>query len=75
MAQKMTKRGQMDNEITYEFVCDTLSDLHSIDPQYVTMGSVATVISGDTGFEVYMANSQKQWINLSGGSSAEEDEP
>lgn len=75
MAQKMTKRGQMDNEITYEFVCDTVSDLLTIDPQYVTMGSVATVISGDTGFEVYMANSQKQWINLSGGSSAEEDEP
>jgi hypothetical protein len=39
------------------------------------MGSVATVIQGDTGFEVYMANSKKQWINLSGGSSAEEDEP
>jgi hypothetical protein len=39
------------------------------------MGSVATVISGSAGFEVYMANSQKQWINLSGGSSAEEDEP
>ena len=75
MAQKMTKRGQADNEVTYEFVCDTVADLSKIDPQYITMGSVATVIEGETGFEVYMANSKKQWINLSGGSSAEEDEP
>lgn len=28
------------------------------------MGSVATVIAGETGFEVYMANSQKEWVNL-----------
>lgn len=75
MAQKMTKRGNLDNEITYEFVCDTTADLQAIDPQYITMGSVATVIQGGSGFEVYMANSQKQWINLSGGSSAEEEEP
>lgn len=75
MAQIMTKRGNLDNVVTYEFVCDTFADLQAIDPQYVTMGSVATVIEGEGGFEVYMANSQKQWINLSGGSSAEEDEP
>ena len=70
MAQIMTKRGQADNIVTYEFICDTLSDLSKIDPQYITMGSIATVIEGDTGFEVYMANSQKQWINI-GGTSAE----
>ena len=75
MAQIMTKRGNLDNIVTYEFICDTLADLLAIEPEYVTMGSIATVISGDSGFEVYMANSQKQWINLSGGSSAEEDEP
>lgn len=75
MAQIMTKRGDADNIVTYEFICDTTADLQKIDPQYITMGSVATVIQGDTGFEVYMANSKKQWINLSGGSSAEEDEP
>ena len=75
MAQIMTKRGNLDNVVTYEFVCDTLADLQAIDPQYITMGSVATVISGSAGFEVYMANRQKQWTNLSGGSSAEEDEP
>ena len=68
MAQIMTKRGNLDNVVTYEFVCDTLADLQAIDPQYITMGSVATVISGTAGFEVYMANSQKEWVNL--GSAA-----
>lgn len=75
MATKLTKRGQADNEITYEYICDTVADLNKISPREITMGSIATVISGDTGFEVYMANSSKQWINISGGSSAEEDEP
>ena len=75
MALKMTKRGQLDNEVAYEFVCDTTADLQAIDPKYITMGSVATVIEGDAGFEVYMANSQKEWINLgsaanSGGDSS-----
>lgn len=64
MAQIMTKRGNMDNIVTYEFVCDTTADLATINPQYVTMGSVAIVIRGESGFEVYMANSQKEWINL-----------
>lgn len=73
MAAKMTKRGQADNVITYEFVCDTLTDLNNIDPKYITMGSVAVVIEGTAGFEVYMANSAKQWINLSGGAAAEEE--
>ena len=75
MAQIMTKRGGADNIVTYEFVCDNLTDLQSIEPKYITMGSIATVIEGDSGFEVYMANSKKQWINLSGGSAAEEVEP
>lgn len=64
MASTMTKRGQADNIVAYEFVCDTTADLQKIEPKYVTMGSVATVIAGETGFEVYMANSQKEWVNL-----------
>ena len=75
MSAIMTKRGNQDNIVTYEFVCDTTADLNAIESGYITMGSVAIVIQGDSGFEVYMANGQKQWINLSGGSSAEEDEP
>lgn len=72
MAQIMTKRGNQDNVVTYEFVCDSTADLQTIESEYVTMGSVAIVIQGDGGFEVYMANSKKEWINLGslGGSSA-----
>ena len=72
MAAIMTKRGNADNVVAYEFVCDSTDDLAALDPQYVTMGSTAIVIDGESGFEVYMANSQGQWINLSGGSAAEE---
>ena len=73
MSAIMTKRGNQDNVVTYEFVCDTTADLSAIEPMYVTMGSVAIVIQGDSGFEVYMANSKKEWINLgslSGGSGS-----
>lgn len=64
MAYAMTKQGSLDNCITYEFICDTTADLELIEKKYVTMGSVAIVIQGDSGFEVYMANSKKEWINL-----------
>lgn len=74
MALKMTKRGQADNELTYEFMCDTSADLQNIEPRYITLGSIAVVVEGSTGFEVYMANSQKQWININGGTTAEEEE-
>ena len=67
MATKLTKRGKLDNEITYEFVCDTPADLQAIDEQYIVLGSTAIVLEGDVGFEVYMANSQKEWVNIGGG--------
>ena len=69
MATKLTKRGKLDNEITYEFVCDTSADLQAIDKQYIVLGSTAIVLKGDVGFEVYMANSQKEWVNIGGGGS------
>ena len=68
MAQIMTKRGNQDNVVTYEFVCDTTADLNAIEPEYITLGSVAIVIQGDSGFEVYMANSEKEWVNLASSS-------
>lgn len=70
MAAIMTKRGNMDNIVTYEFMCDTIADLENINPEYVTMGSVAIIIKD---FDVYMANSNKEWISL-GGTSAEEEQ-
>ena len=71
MAAKMTKRGSMDNDVAYEFMCDTAADLDAIDPKYVVLGSVAVVIDG---FEVFIANSNKEWISLASSSSDSDDE-
>lgn len=61
MAVKMTKRGSLDNEVTFEFFCDTANDLQNIDPEYVVLGSVAIVIEGP---QIYIANSNKEWVNF-----------
>ena len=60
----MTKRGQADNVITYEHICDTTADLDKIDPKYITLGSIALVLKGSAGIEVYMATSNKEWVEL-----------
>ena len=71
----MTKRGQQDNVNTYEHVCDTKADMNNIDPKYITLGSVCIVLEGEGGaLEVYMAKSNKQWVNLV-MSPTEEQEP
>lgn len=64
MASKMTKRGSDDNEVVYEFMCDTIDDLDSLDRKYITLGSIAIVLQGAASLEVYMANSSKEWILL-----------
>lgn len=64
MATIMSKRGQADNINTYEHICDTVADLQNIDPKYITLGSVAIVLKGAAGLEVYMATSNKEWVNL-----------
>lgn len=69
----MTKRGSQDNVVTYEHICDTTADLQDIDPQYITLGSVAIVLQGSAGLEVYMATSQKEWVSLI-GAPADDDE-
>lgn len=60
----MTKRGQADNVTTYEHICDTTADLEKIDPKYITLGSIALVLKGVAGIEVYMATSDKEWVEL-----------
>ena len=74
MANIMSKRGQSDNIITYEHICDTATDLANIDPKYITLGSVAIVLKGAAGLEVYMATSDKEWVNLLGVTSSDEEE-
>jgi len=58
----MTKRGSEDNAVTYEHYCDTLADRNNIDPRYITLGSVCVVINGASGVELYIADSNKQWV-------------
>jgi len=61
----MSKRGNLDNVVTYEHICDTTADMQKIDSKYITLGSTCIVISGDTGgMEVYLANSNKTWSPL-----------
>lgn len=59
-----TKRGNLDNIVAFEHVCDTAADLANIEPKYITLGSIAIVLQGTSGLEVYMANSSKEWIAL-----------
>ncbi len=70
----MSRRGQQDNVITYEHICDTAADLATIDPRYITLGSIALVLKGASGLELYMATSDKQWVSLLGNATEEEDE-
>lgn len=62
---KTTKRGELDNTITYDYFCDTREDLQNIDSQYINLGSTAAVLSGKNGLEIYIANSNKEWILIS----------
>ena len=57
-----SKRGQRDNVVTYEHICDVKDDLVSIEPSQITLGSIALVLQGDEGLEMYMATSNKEWI-------------
>lgn len=66
MAYAMTKQGSLDNCVTYEFVCDTIADMNTIENKYRTIGSIAVVLSGESGgLEIYIADSKKSWISLS----------
>lgn len=72
MAYAMTKQGSLTNFITYEFICDTVADMNAIETEYRTLGSVAIVLAGESGMEVYMAGSDKEWNSLTslGGNAA-----
>lgn len=74
MAHKMTRRGSLDNVITYEHYCDTIADLAKIDPNEINLGTIALVVEGTAGLEVYMAKSDKSWVLIYGGVSNEEEE-
>lgn len=75
MANIMTKRGNLDNIVTYEHICDTVADMQNIDPRTATLGSVCIVIKGENdSLEVYIADSNREWNMLStnsGGSGSD----
>ena len=71
MAYVMTKRGQMDNAVANEFMCDTAADLAKIEKSEITFGSVAVVLDG---MEVFIANSKKEWKSMTPTSNEEGDD-
>ena len=60
----ISKVGQRDNVVTYEHICDTRADMSKIEPRYITLGSTCIVLSGESGMEVYMADSTHEWHDL-----------
>ena len=74
----MTKRGQLDNVVTYEHMCDTMADLNSVPFEESTIGSTAIVLQGDSGsMEVYIANGAHEWklLNIAGGGGSDTPQP
>ena len=72
----MTKRGALDNNVTYEHYCDTKADLANIPQDQISLGSVAIVLKDeDDSMGIYLANSNKEWISfsISGGGSSMSD--
>lgn len=65
MAHKMTRRGSLDNVITYEHYCDTRADMADIPQNEINLGTICLVLKGTAGLEVYMATSDKEWIDIS----------
>ena len=71
MPHKMSMRGSLDNETTNQFFCDTPEDLAAIDAADINLGSVAVVVDP---FEMFIANSKKEWISLTPSSDEDEEE-
>ena len=75
MANAMIKRGNEDNIVTYQHVCDTNGDMNNIPNDQITLGSTCIVLKGTAGgVEMYMAGSDKKWVSLMTSNSSSEDE-
>lgn len=67
MAHKMTKRGNIDNVVTYEHFCDTKADMADIDPNEINLGSVCVVLEDESEndtLQFYLAKTDKTWIKV-----------
>jgi len=67
----LAKIGDFDNVSLYEHYCDTTADLANIPKEEIVLGSTAIVVNGDSGFEAYIANSEKEWIPIASSSGDE----
>ncbi len=75
MANKLIKIGNLDNQVTYDHVCDTMADRAKIPPKEINLGSTVIVLEGESGgVEVYMAKSDKTWKFLASIGGGEEEE-
>ena len=67
MAHKMTKRGNIDNIVTYEHFCDTKADMADINPNEINLGSVCVVLEDESEndtLQFYLAKTDKTWIKV-----------
>ena len=71
MSNVLAKIGDFDNVSLYEHYCDTTADLANIPKEEIVLGSTAIVVNGDSGFEAYIANSEKEWIPIASSSGDE----
>ena len=71
MPYKLAQRGSLDNEHTNVFYCDEPVDLQKIPKADINLGSVAVVVDP---FDMYIANSKKEWLSLTSSSDEEEKE-
>lgn len=75
MANKLIKIGNLDNQVTYDHVCDTMADRAKIPPEEINLGSTVIVLDGESGgVEVYMAKSDKTWKFLASIGGVEEEQ-
>lgn len=59
-----TKRGNLDNEVTYDHFCDTKADMDTINPKEITLGSVCVILEDETKnntLQFMLAKSDKTW--------------
>lgn len=60
----MTRYGdESTNRATYEYYSDDINDLEKIPKNKINLGSYVVVIQ-DSGLKVFMANSDKEWIEV-----------
>jgi len=71
MSYKLAQRGSLDYEVTNVFFCDEPEDLPKIPKADINLGSVAVVVDP---FDMYIANSKKEWLSLTSSSDEEEEE-